>query len=70
MTIWIGAFVLGVLPLGLVSIDVRAADDSNWRTLPLIRDGQLDPSWTHTGWGKFVVADGASGGWVYRAAES
>jgi len=30
-----------------------------WRPLPLIADGKVDPSWTHIGWGGFVVDDGA-----------
>lgn len=34
-----------------------AADD--WRSLPLIKDGQLDPSWVQLGYGKFVVEENA-----------
>lgn len=30
-----------------------------WRALPLIADGKVDPNWVHTGWGGFVVDDGA-----------
>jgi hypothetical protein len=30
-----------------------------WRALPLITDGKVDPNWAHTGWGGFVVDDGA-----------
>jgi len=30
-----------------------------WRSLPLITDGKVDPNWVHTGWGGFVVDDGA-----------
>src|SRR6185503_6143268 len=30
-----------------------------WRALPLITDGKVDPNWVHTGWGGFVVDDGA-----------
>jgi hypothetical protein len=30
-----------------------------WRSLPLIKDGKVDPGWTHVGWGGFVVDDGA-----------
>ncbi len=33
--------------------------DAPWRTLPLITDGKIDPNWVHTGWGGFVVDDGA-----------
>ena len=32
---------------------------SNWRPLPLIKDGKVDPSWVHVGYGGFVV-DGDS----------
>src|SRR5439155_17371000 len=28
-----------------------------WRTLPLITDGKVDGSWSHVGWGGFVVDD-------------
>jgi lysophospholipase L1-like esterase len=37
-----------------------AGDESagNWRSLPLIKDGQVDPSWVHLGYGGFVVEDG------------
>ena len=37
-----------------------AGDESagSWRTLPLIKDGQVDPSWVHLGYGGFVVEDG------------
>jgi hypothetical protein len=27
----------------------------SWRSLPLITEGKVDPSWTHIGWGGFVV---------------
>jgi hypothetical protein len=30
-----------------------------WRALPLIDEGKIDPSWSHVGWGGFVVDDGA-----------
>jgi len=30
-----------------------------WRSLPLITDGKVGPSWVHVGWGGFVVDDGA-----------
>jgi hypothetical protein len=33
--------------------------DPEWRSLPLITDGKIDPNWVHTGWGGFVVDDGA-----------
>ncbi len=30
-----------------------------WRALPLITDGKVDANWAHTGWGGFVVDNGA-----------
>ena len=41
---------------------VRGAESTSepsWRALPLIADGKVDPSWTHVGWGGFVVDDSA-----------
>src|SRR4051794_4226513 len=29
-----------------------------WRSLPLMRDGKVDPAWAHIGYGGFVVDDG------------
>jgi hypothetical protein len=31
--------------------------DSEWRTLPLVKNGRIDPSWVHVGYGGFVVED-------------
>lgn len=30
-----------------------------WRTIPLIKNGKASADWAHTGWGGFVVDDGA-----------
>jgi len=30
-----------------------------WRNLPLIANGKVDAGWSHVGWGRFVVDDGA-----------
>src|SRR5829696_1779640 len=35
------------------------AADKAWRPLPLIKDGKINPDWFHTGWGEFVIDDGA-----------
>jgi hypothetical protein len=43
--------------LTLQAAESKAAPD--WRALPLITDGKVDPNWGHTGWGGFVVDDGA-----------
>ena len=32
-----------------------AARDGQWRTLPLITDGEVDPAWAQVGWGGFAV---------------
>lgn len=32
--------------------------DATWRQLPLVTGGKVDPSWTHIGWGGFIVDDG------------
>jgi hypothetical protein len=31
--------------------------DAAWRSLPLIKDGKIDSSWTHIGYGGFAVED-------------
>jgi hypothetical protein len=33
--------------------------EAEWRALPLIKDGKVDPGWKQIGWGGFVVEDGA-----------
>lgn len=33
--------------------------DPEWRVLPLITDGKVNADWSHTGWGGFVVDNGA-----------
>jgi hypothetical protein len=33
--------------------------ETAWRSLPLIADGKVEPSWMHVGWGGFTVDDGA-----------
>src|SRR4030095_12738369 len=37
----------------------ESTSEPAWRSLPLIADGKVDPSWMHVGWGGFVVDDGA-----------
>lgn len=32
--------------------------EPEWRKLPLITDGKIDPNWVHVGWGGFAVDDG------------
>src|SRR5438552_3335087 len=31
---------------------------SGWRSVPLTKDGKIDPAWIQVGWGGFVVEDG------------
>ncbi len=50
------------LIVGLVlvlSVSVLRCAEGEWRTLPLIKDGKVDPSWAHVGYGGVVVEDGA-----------
>jgi hypothetical protein len=35
------------------------AAEGNWRKLPLISGGKVDPNWTQIGYGRFIVDDGA-----------
>src|SRR6187455_1202703 len=40
------------------SFILHAADaksEAGWKTLPLIKDGKVDPAWVHVGYGGFVV---------------
>ena len=45
--------------IGLVTIGTAEPPDRAWRSLPLITDGKVDQSWTHIGWGGFVVDNGS-----------
>src|ERR1044071_9651502 len=44
------------LTLGVVA-RLEAAE-AQWRSLPLISGGKVDPNWVHTGYGGFSVDDG------------
>lgn len=35
------------------------AATGEWRSLPLVKDGKIHPAWDHTGYGTFVVDNGA-----------
>jgi hypothetical protein len=48
-------FALGLFVSFLSSLVHAAEPASEWRPLPLIKDGAVDPSWTQIGYGKFVV---------------
>ena len=49
--------ILG-LALLLSQFALHAAE-GNWRPLPLISNGKVDPSWVQVGYGRFIVDDGA-----------
>jgi 3-keto-disaccharide hydrolase len=57
------AFALTVLiaafPTGSPLLQGAAStSEPAWRSLPLVTNGKVDPSWVHVGWGGFVVEDG------------
>jgi hypothetical protein len=43
----------------LIAMGAESEQAAPWRSLPLITDGKVNPSWTHLGWGGFSVDDGA-----------
>src|SRR3569832_1216562 len=47
--------LVGVLSFVMLA---RAADD-NWKQLPLLKNGKVDPAWTQIGYGGWVMDDGA-----------
>ena len=49
------AFLLLLAP----TVAFAAEPAAGWRALPLVKDGRIDPAWTHIGWGGFSVEDGA-----------
>jgi hypothetical protein len=52
--------LLAVLASGCQGFrDGESKSEAAWRPLPLIKEGKVDPSWVHVGWGGFVVDDGA-----------
>jgi hypothetical protein len=57
------AMLLAVLPMvlwpGRTPAPGADAPPAGWRSLPLIKDGKVDPAWVQLGWGGFVVADGS-----------
>ncbi|HEV3022975.1 MAG TPA: DUF1080 domain-containing protein [Pirellulales bacterium] len=52
----LGVCLLGAAKLSAVSDEVKL--DRDWRALPLIKDGKVDPAWKQIGGGKFVVDEG------------
>ncbi|HTK77964.1 MAG TPA: DUF1080 domain-containing protein [Gemmataceae bacterium] len=57
-TVLLFASLSGLL---FISGGAPAADDAagGWRALPLIKDGKVDPAWSHVGYGGWTVEDGA-----------
>jgi hypothetical protein len=48
--------VIGTTTVGQSSSGEESTD--GWRTLPLIKDGKVDPDWVQVGYGGFAVEDG------------
>ena len=44
---------------GACQYSAKAASEPVWRSLPLIADGKVDPSWMHVGYGGWAVDNGA-----------
>ena len=56
------SMVVLVAVCALKSLVLHGAESKakpDWRQLPLISNGKVDPSWVQLGWGRFVVDDGA-----------
>src|SRR5262245_45989109 len=52
--------VTAILWAGLcAAVGGDGGPSDGWRTLPLIKDGKVDPAWVQIGWGGFVVEDGS-----------
>jgi hypothetical protein len=51
--------VLSVAAFGCANRTDQSSAEPTWRILPLIANGKVEPNWAHTGWGGFVVDDGA-----------
>ena len=56
-----GLLVLLAAGAAVVGVAADGADPGrqDWRPLPLITDGKVDPAWFHTGYGAFAVDGGA-----------
>src|SRR5436853_4189934 len=54
MVILLAGFVCGCQSPG----GPQARSEGGWRALPLVSDGNVDPSWVQVGWGGFVADDG------------
>ena len=55
------AMLLAALPMVLWTGRGAPGGDAppgGWRSLPLIKDGKVDPAWVQVGWGAFAVEDG------------
>src|SRR5688572_9837681 len=45
----------GLIVTGAAMVAGEEEQSAAWRNLPLIKAGQVDPSWVQIGWGRFVV---------------
>jgi len=52
------AFLTAVTFVPAVLSGAESRLSSQWRALPLIANGKVDPAWVHVGWGGFLVEDG------------
>src|SRR5687768_6213601 len=59
------AMILATLPLFLetgpwaVAVAGGEGPPGEWRSLPLIKEGKVDPAWVQVGWGGFAVEEGS-----------
>jgi hypothetical protein len=51
------SFLIGLVAGGALVLaqGAESKSDGDWRTLPLIKNGKVDPAWLHVGYGGFVV---------------
>jgi hypothetical protein len=52
------AVFAALLCAGAKLASAESGSDPAWRRLPLVKEGKVDASWFHVGWGGFVVDDG------------
>ena len=50
---------LSLSPSSLPGAESGNKNNSEWRKLPLVTNGRIDPEWIHVGYGGFVVDEGA-----------
>lgn len=53
------SYLVGLDYLVLRPATADASTSQSWRSLPLIKDGKVDPAWQQLGWGQLVVDNGS-----------